>query len=84
MFLEQLNANMAREFCEKLPKIELHAHLNGSLSVPTINKLYNLHKLSFPNEEIPNVSDITIGQAHDMFTRIYRIRIYNFFLPKIM
>ena len=73
---------MAREFCEKLPKIELHAHLNGSLSVPTINELYNLHKLSFPNEEIPNVSDITIGQVHDMFSRIYRIRMYKYFSTK--
>ena len=73
MFLEYLNANMAQEFCGKLPKIELHAHLNGSLSVSTINELHRLHKLSFPNEEVPNVSDITIGQAHDMFSRIFRI-----------
>ena len=51
---------MALEFCKKLPKIELHAHLNGSLSVSTINKLHKLHKESFPNEEVPNVSDITI------------------------
>ena len=76
MFLEHLNSNMAREFCGKLPKIELHAHLNGSLSPSTINQLYKLHKLNFPNEEIPNVSDITIGQAHDMFSRICRIRIF--------
>ena len=67
-FLEHLSTKMAREFCGKLPKIELHAHLNGSLSVSTINKLHSLHKLSFPNEEVPNVSDITIGQAHDMFS----------------
>ena len=73
MFLEHLNDNMAREFCSKLPKIELHAHLNGSLSVSTINSLVQLHKLSFPNEEVPNVSDITMGQAHDMFPRIFQI-----------
>ena len=24
------------------------------------------------------------GQAHDMFSRIFRIRIYNFFLPNVM
>ena len=84
MFLEHLNANMAREFCGKLQKIELHAHLNGSLNVSTITQLRTLHELSFPNEEVPNVSDITIGQAHDMFSRIYRIRIYKFFLQKIM
>ena len=84
MFLEHLNATMAREFCKKLKKIELHAHLNGSLSVSTINQLRTLHRLSFPNEEVPNVSDITIGQAHDILSRILRIRIYKCFLPKIM
>ena len=25
-----------------------------------------------------------IGQAHDMFSRIFRIRIYKYFLPNIM
>ncbi|XP_011696540.1 PREDICTED: adenosine deaminase-like protein [Wasmannia auropunctata] len=28
-----------KEFCQKLPKVELHAHLNGSLSVNTLQKL---------------------------------------------
>ena len=48
------------ELCQKLPKVELHAHLNGSLSVETINKLHKLHKSSFPSEDVPNVGDITI------------------------
>ena len=36
--------NMAREFCEKLPKIELHAHLNGSM-VQYDNASYNFWTL---------------------------------------
>ncbi|XP_043602341.1 adenosine deaminase-like protein isoform X1 [Bombus pyrosoma] len=35
-------------FCRALPKLELHAHLNGSLSVDTLKKLY---KMQNPNSE---------------------------------
>eukprot|EP00128_Syssomonas_multiformis_P002371 Colp12_sorted_trinity150504_noHs@17098 len=27
------------DFCQKLPKVELHAHLNGSISIPTLQRL---------------------------------------------
>ncbi|XP_072757087.1 N6-Methyl-AMP deaminase isoform X2 [Anoplolepis gracilipes] len=29
-------------FCRRLPKVELHAHLNGSLSIKTLQKLYKM------------------------------------------
>ncbi|KYN13501.1 Adenosine deaminase-like protein [Trachymyrmex cornetzi] len=32
------------EFCRKLPKVELHAHLNGSLSVNTLQKLCKMQR----------------------------------------
>ncbi|XP_017754595.1 PREDICTED: adenosine deaminase-like protein [Eufriesea mexicana] len=35
-------------FCQSLPKLELHAHLNGSLSIDTLKKLY---KMQNPNSE---------------------------------
>lgn len=35
-------------FCRALPKLELHAHLNGSLSMDTLKKLY---KMQNPNSE---------------------------------
>ncbi|XP_034196674.1 adenosine deaminase-like protein [Osmia lignaria lignaria] len=35
-------------FCQSLPKLELHAHLNGSLSTNTLKKLY---KMQNPNSE---------------------------------
>ena len=49
---------MASEYCENLKKIELHAHLNGSLSVTTIARLVRLHKQNFPEEEVPAAADI--------------------------
>ncbi|RCN45353.1 hypothetical protein ANCCAN_08654 [Ancylostoma caninum] len=30
--------------CRRLPKVELHAHLNGSMSLKTIEKLYAMQK----------------------------------------
>ena len=36
----------------------------------------------FALEEIEDVI-CALGQAHDMFSRIFRIRIYKFFLPNI-
>lgn len=33
-------------FCQFLPKIELHAHLNGSLSPSTLKKLYKMQNPS--------------------------------------
>jgi adenosine deaminase len=34
-----VNANELKAFCVALPKIELHAHINGSISHETISKL---------------------------------------------
>ena len=31
-----------QDFCRRLPKVELHAHLNGSLSMNTLQKLYKM------------------------------------------
>ena len=38
------------EFCRALPKCELHAHLNGSLSTATMRRLLALHRSSYPGE----------------------------------
>ena len=44
-------------FTHSLPKIELHAHLSGSLSCQTIDELVTLHRLTFPYEELPPEAD---------------------------
>ena len=33
-----------KEFCRKIPKVELHAHLNGSISSSTMRKLLQRHR----------------------------------------
>jgi len=40
-----------------LPKVELHAHLNGSLSCGTIEKLLQYHKTQWPDEAMPEGSE---------------------------
>jgi hypothetical protein len=34
--------------------------------------------------DLQDISTSSLGQAHDMFSRIFRIRVYEFFLPNIM
>ncbi|XP_028525005.2 adenosine deaminase-like protein isoform X1 [Apis cerana] len=41
------------KFCHYLPKLELHAHLNGSLSTDTLKQLYKMQ-----NSELGNYEDV--------------------------
>ena len=41
-------------FIQQMPKIELHAHLSGSISKQTVRELINLHRQNYPNETIPS------------------------------
>ncbi|KAI8147604.1 hypothetical protein BJV82DRAFT_508333 [Fennellomyces sp. T-0311] len=48
------------EFCVQLPKIELHAHINGSISPKTMNQLRELKKTKYPdlvNFKVPDQLD---------------------------
>ena len=40
-------------FIQEMPKIELHAHLSGSISKQTVRELINLHQKNYPAEIIP-------------------------------
>ena len=40
-------------FIQQMPKIELHAHLSGSISKQTVRELINLHQKNYPEEIIP-------------------------------
>ncbi|XP_053999473.1 adenosine deaminase-like protein isoform X2 [Hylaeus anthracinus] len=59
-----------QDFCKSLPKLELHAHLNGSLSTDTLKKLY---KMQNPNSEdceniIMNVENFSsLGECFKVF-----------------
>ena len=50
-----------QDFCIQLPKIELHAHLNGSLSPKTMSELVERKKVDKPellDFKIPQTLDI--------------------------
>ncbi|KAK8749003.1 hypothetical protein OTU49_015630 [Cherax quadricarinatus] len=50
-------------YCKRLPKIELHAHLTGSLSDETVLKLLN-SKLKCVHVNLPKSAEVTIRRGH--------------------
>ena len=48
------------EFCQKMPKIELHAHLNGSISSCTMQKLLKRHSERKSKGQTPTLWETTI------------------------
>ena len=40
-------------FIQHMPKVELHAHLSGSISSETVRELIELHQTNYPEEQIP-------------------------------
>jgi len=76
---ERVDADSLLQFCHTMPKIELHAHLNGSMRASTMDELCakkNLAKLNTSREEIARqcfgVFDIIRKLATDNET-IFRI-----------
>ncbi|KAI8987498.1 hypothetical protein BDF20DRAFT_930015 [Mycotypha africana] len=64
-----------REFCKQLPKVELHAHLNGSLSRDTMVQLVERKKHEKPklaNFQIPESID-RIDDFFVLFPFIYQL-----------
>jgi len=69
------------EFYKRMPKIELHAHLNGSISPATMKKLLDLHKKLWPEEQMPEdyetmIQKGSLGNIDDpfrMFSLIHTI-----------
>ena len=60
------------KFYKDLPKVELHAHLNGSISADTMRRLVILHKERWPEESMPEHCELVIeggqyGTARDPF-----------------
>ena len=51
---------------------------------PYLNVLKELVERPEGERQLVPKIDQELGQAHDMFSRIFRIRIYEFFLPNIM
>ena len=74
----QEKAIITPDFCKKLPKIELHAHLNGSIRLQTLKELSLKKNLPFPFDEHVELN-ITTGfkifaQIHQTITEISSVR----------
>ena len=64
--------NNKDKFYTDLPKVELHAHLNGSISSSTMKRLVRLHGERWPGEVMPEQSDLVVeggqyGTSRDPF-----------------
>ena len=58
------------EFCHKLPKCELHAHLNGSIRISTLNELVEIAIKNNPNAsgvEIIQDTERTLDECFRIF-----------------
>lgn len=72
------NDNVSQEFIKKLPKIELHAHLNGCIRFQTLKDLCLQKGLAFPFEEhskrdLPACFAI-FGMIHEVMVNLDSIR----------
>ncbi|KAI8359995.1 adenosine deaminase [Blakeslea trispora] len=62
------------DFCKQLPKIELHAHLNGSLSPATMRELVELKKDQKPElAEFKIPTSLTLQDFFPLFHFIYQL-----------
>ncbi|KAG8039258.1 hypothetical protein G9C98_003565 [Cotesia typhae] len=60
-------------FCQKLPKLELHAHLNGSVSQKTIRKLSELNNKNF-NDELSRIdSSVSLKECFKIFDIVHSV-----------
>lgn len=58
------------QYCQNLPKIELHAHLNGSLSEATLAKLAELKGIPPPTFDL---AKLTIDEVWNAFAIIQQL-----------
>ncbi|XP_032229891.2 adenosine deaminase-like protein [Nematostella vectensis] len=56
---------MMAEFCRRIPKIELHAHLNGSISLDTMDKLFTYKHQTSPDDPSLPSRDLLMGWKAD-------------------
>jgi adenosine deaminase len=62
---------MSLSFCQALAKVELHAHLNGSLTDESAKKLEAKHREMFPKEDIGNYINY-VGRKEDFRGAIHQ------------
>jgi len=75
------------EFCHKLPKCELHAHLNGSIRISTLNELVEIAIKNNPNAsgvEIIQDTERTLDECFRIFDIIYKVVVRADTITRIM
>nr|XP_002128674.1 adenosine deaminase-like protein [Ciona intestinalis] len=69
-----MQSGITQEFCQQIPKVELHAHLNGSLSNKTIKKLLDRRRdLKISTAAFEKGEQRTMGDCFEMFKVIHSL-----------
>jgi len=62
---------ISREFCLRMPKVELHVHLEGSIRPETVLKLSERHKVELPANTLEGLKDWYRFKDFPHFVQIY-------------
>jgi adenosine deaminase len=62
---------ISREFCLRIPKVELHVHLEGSIRPETVLKLSERNKVALPAATLEGISDWYRFRDFPHFVEIY-------------
>lgn len=57
-------AKITREFLEKIPKTDLHLHLDGSLRIPTLIELAKAAKIPLPSETEDGLKELVFKEKY--------------------
>jgi adenosine deaminase len=57
-------AKITREFLEKIPKTDLHLHLDGSLRIPTLIELAKASKIKLPSESEAGLQELVFKEKY--------------------
>ena len=64
--------NITKEFCEKIPKIELHAHLNGSVRRSTLFEIAKQKNFPFDEKQLNTSSKDSLSDCFNIFDLIHK------------
>lgn len=59
------NANVTRDLIARLPKSDLHLHLDGSLRLPTLIELAKSHKVALPSRTPEGLLELVFKRAYE-------------------
>ena len=60
-----MSISITREFLDKIPKTDLHLHLDGSLRVPTLIELAKAAKIDLPSETEEGLKELVFKEKYE-------------------